>query len=113
MLKGSYRHQGLEPFNEVLASMVAEVLGLSHVNYTLDIISNTVVSKCKCFVDNNTELLSAYAITKYYDIDLHDSYEKVCQSYIEILKEHGLINIEAELWKMFVLDYLIVNEIVI
>lgn len=110
MLKGSYRHQGLEPFNEVLASMVAEVLGLSHVNYTLDIISNTVVSKCKCFVDNNTELLSAYAITKYYDIDLHDSYEKVCQSYIEILKEHGLINIEAELWKMFVLDYLIVNE---
>lgn len=110
MLKGDYKHSGLEPFNEVLASMIAEVLDLRHVDYTLDIIGNTIVSRCECFIDKNTELLSAYAILKFYNVDLHENNEDVYQSYVKILKKHGLKDVESKLCKMFILDYLILNK---
>ena len=58
LLKGGYKNEILQPFNEVLASMICERLGFDHVTYTLDTYKDTVVSKCPCFINKNTELIT-------------------------------------------------------
>ena len=62
LLKGGYKNEVLQPFNEVLASMISKRLGFNYVSYTLEIVKDKVVSKCECFIDKNTELVSAYQI---------------------------------------------------
>ncbi|MFQ9924045.1 MAG: type III toxin-antitoxin system ToxN/AbiQ family toxin [Beduini sp.] len=109
MLKGSYKEKGMEPFNEVLASMICEVLELDYINYTLEILHGKVLSKCECFVDKNTELLSAYSILKYNEIDMASTNKNVYETYVNILKENRLKNVEENIAKMFVLDYIIAN----
>ena len=58
LLKGGYKNEILQPFNEVLASMICDKLGFNHVSYKLDIIKDKIVSKCECFInkDTNTSL---------------------------------------------------------
>lgn len=109
MLKGSYKEKGMEPFNEVLASMICDVLELEHVEYSLEILNEKVLSKCECFIDKNTELLSAYSILKYNKIDMTTESKNVYEAYIEILKSKGLENVEENIAKMFILDYIIAN----
>lgn len=109
MLKGSYKEKGMEPFNEVLASMICDVLKLEHVEYSLEILNGKVLSKCECFIDKNTELLSAYSILKYNKIDMTIKNRNVYEAYVEILKSKGLENVEVNITKMFVLDYIIAN----
>lgn len=46
LLKGGYKNETLQPFNEVLASEVCNRLGFDHVEYTLDTYKYMVVSKC-------------------------------------------------------------------
>jgi len=95
----------MQPFNEVLASMICERLGFHHVTYTLDIVKNKVVSKCECFINTNTELIPAHQI-------LHNMSEKenAYEKYIQILEEKGIENVREKLENMFLLDYLILNE---
>lgn len=109
MLKGSYKEKGMEPFNEVLASMICNVLNLEHVAYSLEILNGKVLSKCECFIDKDTELLSAYSILKYNEIDMLSENKNVYESYVNILKLMGLENVEENIAKMFILDYIIVN----
>ena len=45
LLKGGYKNETLQPFNEVLASEICKRLEFSHVEYTLDTYKNIVVSK--------------------------------------------------------------------
>lgn len=105
LLKSDYKNEVMQPFNEVLASMICERLGFDHVTYTLDIIKNQVVSKCECFINSNTELIPANQI-------LHniESKEKAYEEYIEILGKKGINNVREKLENMFILDYLILNE---
>lgn len=109
MLKGSYKEKGMEPFNEVLASMICDVLKLEHVEYSLEVLNGKVLSKCECFVDKNTELLSAYSILKYNKIDMTTKSKNVYEAYVKILKSKGLENVEESIAKMFILDYIIAN----
>ena len=46
LLKGGYKNETLQPFNEVLASEICERLGFNHVKYTLDTYKDVIVSKC-------------------------------------------------------------------
>lgn len=107
LLKDSYKQSGMEPFNEVLANMICEVLELDHVKYSLEVMNGKILSKCECFIDKDTELLSAYAILKYNDVDMKN--KNMFKKYIDILKENGLENVENAITKMFILDYLIAN----
>jgi len=73
LLKAGLKSEVLQPFNEVLASMICDRLGFNHVTYTLDNIKGNIVSKCPCFINSNTELISAYQVlrdikTKYVSI---------------------------------------------
>ncbi len=105
LLKGGYKNEVMQPFNEVLASMICERLDFNHVTYTLDVVNDKVVSKCECFINTNTELIPAYQI-------LHDMNEKenAYEEYINILEKKGINDVREKLENMFILDYLIVNE---
>lgn len=105
LLKGGYKEVGLQPFNEVLATVICEKLGFNHVPYTLEVINNKIVSKCPCFINKDTELISAYQI-------LHNNCNKdnPYEDYIHILEEHNISRPREKLENMFILDYLILNE---
>lgn len=107
LLKGSYRNELLQPFNEVLASMICERLGFSHVTYTLDIIKEKVVSSCECFIDQDTEYVPAYqilnGIERKYGIQDYETY-------IKILEDNNLSNVKEKTANMFILDFLMLND---
>lgn len=105
LLKGAYKNEVMQPFNEVLASMICDRLGFDHVTYTLEIVNDKVVSKCECFIDVNKELIPAYQILSD-QVAKENAYEE----YISILEAEGLSNVREKLENMFILDYLLLNE---
>lgn len=107
LLKGGYKNDILQPFNEVLASKICERLGFNHVTYTLDIIKDKVVSKCECFVNKDTELVPASQIM--HNIHKNQNIEDY-NEYIKILEEHNIENVREKLENMYILDYIILNE---
>ena len=108
LLKGGYKNEILQPFNEVLASTICDKLGFNHVTYKLDIIKDKIVSKCECFINKDTELIPAYQVLHgiIKEEDKNNAYEE----YIKILEEKGLINVREKLENMLILDFLIMNE---
>lgn len=105
LLKGGYKNEVMQPFNEVLASMICERLGFNHIKYTIEVINGKVVSKCECFINTDTELIPAHQIL--YEIQKK---ENVYEEYIKILENKGINNVREKLENMFILDYLILNE---
>lgn len=105
LLKGGYKNEVMQPFNEVLASMICERLGLNHIKYIIEVINEKVVSKCECFINTDTELIPAHQIL--YEIQKK---ENVYEEYIKILENKGINNVREKLENMFILDYLILNE---
>ena len=105
LLKGGYKNEVLQPFNEVLASMISKRLGFNYVSYNLEIVKDKVVSKCECFIDKNTELVSAYQIL-YNNCDKDNAYE----TYIDLLEKKGIKDARSSLENMFILDYIMLNE---
>ena len=105
LLKGGYKNEVMQPFNEVLASMVCERLDCYHTKYELATISDKIVSKCECFINENTELITAHQI-------LHDNCDKANAylEYIKILESHGIKDARERIEDMFILDFLIMNE---
>lgn len=107
LLKGGYKNEILQPFNEVLASMICERLGFEHVPYTIDVYKDMVVSKCPCFINKDTELITAYQIRN--DMKRHDT-EEDYEEYIKVLEDKGIENVREKVENMYILDFLIMNE---
>lgn len=87
LLKGGYKNEILQPFNEVLASIICERLGFNHVTYFIDTYKDMVVSKCLCFITKDTELITAYQIKN--NMNRHDSIEDY-EEYIKLLENQGI-----------------------
>lgn len=107
LLKGGYKNEILQPFNEVLASEICNRLGFNHVEYTIDTYKDTVVSKCPCFITKDTELITCNQIIN--NIEKHNNQEDY-ENYIKILEDNGINNPREKLENMFILDFLIMNE---
>ena len=107
LLKGGYKNEILQPFNEVLASEICQRLGFEHVEYTLDIYKNMVVSKCPCFINKDTELITAYQIKN--NMIRHDTLEDY-EDYVNVLEKHNIRDARIKLENMYILDFLIMNE---
>ena len=107
LLKGGYKNELLQPFNEVLASEICKRLGFNHVEYTLDIYKDMVVSKCPCFITKDTELVTCHQIRN--DMDRHNNIDDY-EDYINILEKNGIKNARIEMENMYILDFLIMNE---
>lgn len=108
LLKGGYKHDVLQPFNEVLASMISKKLGFNHVEYSLDVVHGNIVSKCECFINKDTELISAYQIL--HNNIKEENKDNAFDEYIKILEEHGIKNVREKLENMFILDFIMLNE---
>ena len=89
LLKGGYKNELLQPFNEVLASEICKRLGFNHVEYTLDIYKDMVVSKCPCFITKDTELVTCHQIRN--DMDRHNNIGDY-EDYINILEKNSTKN---------------------
>ena len=107
LLKGGYKNEVLQPFNEVLASEICKKLGFNHVTYTLDTYKDIVVSKCPCFINKDTELITAYQVRN--NMDRHNSLEDY-EDYVKVLEEHNIKDARIKLENMYILDFLIMNE---
>ncbi len=107
LLKGGYKNEVLQPFNEVLASEICKRLGFDHVTYTLDTYKDIVVSKCPCFINKDTELITAYQVIN--NMNRHDSLEDY-EDYVKVLEEHNIKDAKIKLENMYILDFLIMNE---
>ena len=107
LLKGGYKSEILQPFNEALASEICSRLGFKYVKYTLDIYKDNVVSKCPCFINKDTEFIPASQII--YGTKKNKSFLDY-ENYINILNKNGIENAREKLENMYILDFLIMNE---
>ena len=107
LLKGGYKNELLQPFNEVLASEICRRLGFDHVPYTIDTYKDLIVSKCPCFINKDTEFITCYQINN--DMKKHNN-EEDYEDYINILEENGIESARIKLENMYILDFLIMNE---
>ena len=107
LLKGGYKNEVMQPFNEVLASQICKRLGFTHVEYTLDIYKNSIVSKCPCFINKNTELITAYQIKNH--MERHNN-EEDYYDYVNFLEKIGIKDARIKMENMYILDFLIMNE---
>ena len=107
LLKGGYKNEVLQPFNEVLATEICKRLGFSHVPYELDTYKDIVVSKCPCFITKDTELITCYQIKN--SMERHDNVEDY-EDYIKKLEQEGINDARIKIENMYILDFLIMNE---
>ena len=107
LLKSGYKNELLQPFNEVLASEICKRLGFNHVEYTLDIYKDVIVSKCPCFINKEAELITCHQIRN--NMERHNNINDY-EDYINLLQENGIKNARIEMENMYILDFLIMNE---
>lgn len=95
-----------EPFNEVIASLILERLGIEHIPYTLTWIDDKPYSVCDNFVTKTSELISA---ARLMQIRPKTNDENGYLQFVNICKSLG-IDIVPILDRMIVFDYIIANE---
>lgn len=96
-----------QPFNEVIASAVAERLNIPHVPYTLMWDEGIPYSVCEDFITPDTELVSAWRIMQ---IAKKDNNTSVYRHYLDCCEVLGVKGMVHEMDQMIVLDYIIANE---
>ena len=95
-----------QPFNEVIASLILDRLGIDHIPYTLTWIDGKPYSVCEDFVTKNTELISA---ARLMQITPKANNENGYLHFVNICRELG-IDIVPMLDRMITFDYIIANE---
>ena len=111
LFKASGTLYNFEPINEVLASKICEILEVPYVPYEINVVKSkrqdTLVSICECAINKNQEIVTAYNIlSKFEENNFKDYYNK----YLSILNENNVPNAKEYLEKMFMLDYIVLNE---
>lgn len=113
LYKGAGTVHNFEPINEALASRICDILELPHVEYTLDVVhskrQDTLVSVCKCAINKDEEIIPAHSILTERAKEVTKTLEDY-DLYLKILKEHHVPKAEEYLQKMFMLDYILLNE---
>ena len=107
LVKGSSAPYHQEAYNEVIASMIAERLGIPHVTYGLIKEHDEVCCYCENFITPETELVSAayvmMAFKRRNEVSEYDFYIDCCEKL-------GIKDAREQMEKMLILDYLTVNE---
>ncbi len=98
-----------EPFNEVIASVIMERLGIPHVPYRIIWNEDCPYSVCDNFLDSFTELVSAHRIMQTLPQPGHrNSY----QHFTDCCTNAGISESEIKLFldRMITVDYIIANK---
>lgn len=96
-----------QPFNEAVASLIAERLGIPHVPYTVVWDEETPYSVCEDFITSDTELVSAWRVMQTAKKDNSTS---VYRHYLNCCEALGISGITHAVDQMIVLDYILANE---
>ncbi len=96
-----------EPLNEALASAIARRLGIPHIPYSVIYEDGKPLSVCEDFITPDTELISAYYITRTAkQRGSVSNYEH----YIACCERLGIPGIAHSINQMLVLDFLLCNQ---
>lgn len=106
LLKSGSSPYSQQPFNEVIATIIMNKLGIEHVPYTETWINDKPYSVCEDFVTKDTELIGAWRVLQLRPKANH---ENEYLHYVSLCKELG-VDIVPALDRMIVLDYIIANE---
>ena len=106
LLKSGSSPYSQQPFNEVIATIIMNKLGIEHVPYTVTWIDDKPYSVCEDFVTKDTELIGAWRVLQLRPKTNH---ENEYLHYVSLCKELG-VDIVPALDRMIVLDYIIANE---
>lgn len=96
-----------QPFNEVIATKIADRLEICHIPYTVMWENGVSYSVCKDFVTPDMELIPAWRVMQ---TQKKDNQTSVYQHYRNCCEALGVPNVAHALDQMIVLDYLIANE---
>ena len=107
LIKGGSNLERQQPFNEVIATKIMELLGISHVPYSLIWDEKEPYSVCEDFVNKDTELVSAWRVMQTQN---KDNSASVYNHFVDCCEKLGIKDIRANLDRMIVLDYIIANE---
>ena len=97
----------LQPFNEVIATVVMKKLNIPHIPYRVLWDGGVPYSICEDFVTGDTELVSAWRIMQ---TTKRDNSTSVYRHYINCCEALGITGIAHAIDQMIVLDYIIANE---
>ncbi len=106
LLKHGYEPYFQEPYNEVVASNMMDLLGIEHAEYRLLERNGLVLSTCRNFVTPDTEYIGAYRALKSMkeerDEDDYGFFVRVC-------REYG-VDAVPFLDRMITIDYLMMQS---
>ena len=107
LVKAGSKPYEQEPFNEVIASRLMDVLGINHVEYDLYLDHNKTYSICPCFTSPKAEFVAA---SKIYPLQKMRGYESPYTHYINTCENLGVQDAKSNIDKMIFLDYVIANS---
>lgn len=95
-----------EPYNEVIASKLMNILGINHTSYSVVWLNGYPYSICEDFITSETELITANRIMQIRKKSNHESYY---QHLVNCCNDVD-IDIVPFLDEMLTVDYIIANE---
>lgn len=107
LVKGGSNPFRQQPLNEVIAAKIMELLGISHVDYSVAWDQGVPYSVCEDFITRDTELAPAWRILK---VTKKSNTDSQYQHLLKCCAALGIQNTAAFLDRMIVLDYIIANE---
>ncbi len=107
LIKGGNEAFRQQPFNEVIASRIMDRLDIPHVPYEIYWQGGCPYSICETFASPGSELVSAWNVLQ---VRPKANHENNYMHYIKLCRESGIKDIEHDLDRMLVLDYIIANE---
>ena len=105
LIKGGSNPYQQEPLNELIADKLMENIGVYHTPYTVFWQDDEPYSICEDFINEKTELVSAYQICGVLKTKAQDMYEH----FIRCCEKLKIPNVQQSLNEMLVVDYLIAN----
>lgn len=88
-----------EPYNEVIATIICQRLGINHIPYTLMMINDYPYCACENFITIDTEFVLAYDLMKSMKKENSIS---TYRHYINTAKEYGINCIEERINEMLI-----------
>ncbi|MCQ2084695.1 MAG: HipA domain-containing protein [archaeon] len=105
LMKACRNMSSYESYNEIIASMICDVLKIPHVDYRLQKTEYDTLCICEDFIDSKTELVSAVSIINSYSSPTPIS---KYHTYVNACRQLGY-NVVSDLDRMIVLDYIMEN----
>lgn len=107
LLKAGAGYLKQQPFNEVFVADLLNELQFPHVSYDLIEDQGQFLSICPCFTTDEIEFIPAWQI-----VTQNNKKIGLWNNFIECMKESGLTDssVVADLQRMVITDYLILNE---